>query len=288
MSATRRFGALRKAQAFGARGAATRLAWPGVALLLAACSTPGSEFSVLPGPGKDQAAFQQDMLICQRDAIAHTGYNTPLPPVSVPPATAPPQAPPPAAADEPANIAAGPSAPGPAQPLDEAGYLQCMASRGDTVQAEPSAYADQFYPNGDFGSYDYPWGGSYGYPGGWGNPGPVYDGGLFGGFAFGFGGDGYHRWDHDHWDHDHGRFGTGMFGHGRLRPLANLATADSTTAASGTAASGTAASGTAALGTAGTATDRMRFASPVRSSRKRSSSGFRCQGDRRKTDQVDQ
>ena len=224
MSATRRCGARGGARSLGPRGAVNRLAWLGSALLLAGCSTPESAFSVLPGPGKDQAAFQQDMMICQQHAVAHTGYNTPVPPTPVPPtpvppATAPPQPPPPAATGGPANTAANPPAPGSIQPLDEAGYLQCMASRGDTVQAEPGAYADGFYPNGDFGPYDYPWDYSYGYPSGWGYPGPFYDGGLFGGFAFGFGGGGYRHWDHDHWDHDHWhhdhwRFGHGGFDHG--------------------------------------------------------------------------
>jgi len=193
---------------------------------------------VLPGKDKDLAAFQQDELVCQRHAVAHTGY-TAAPPSGAPVATD-------GAAAGLANngsthdkaggdktgsdtVVGVPVAPGatavnvpPAdgiQPFDEAGYLQCMASRGDTVQPIPAQYATSAY------TYDsaYPYGYVYGYP--YGYPYSYYDGGFYGGFGWGgWGHGGWHRggwgragWGHAGWGHGgwgHGGFAHGGFGHG--------------------------------------------------------------------------
>jgi hypothetical protein len=185
-------------------GAGRGLAPLTLVLALGACATsPGSALTVLPGPGKDQAAFQQDALVCQQHAVAHTGYNAPVP----------------SAAAGSAAGAANTVPPGGAQPFDEAGYLQCMASRGDTVQAQPSAYAAGTDPYGYAWPYGYPYAYPGGYPTGFGYPYPFYDGGLYGGFGFGFG---HGRFDHDRFAHGgfghdrfaHGGFGHGGFGHG--------------------------------------------------------------------------
>ena len=177
----------------------------GVALALAGCATPTeSAFSVLPGVGKDQAAFQQDMAVCQQHAVAHTGYNAPPPPAAAGSATGSPGGP--------ANAAQAGGAP----PFDVTGYLQCMASRGDTVQAQPDVYAAGIDPE----LYPYPDG--YPYPYGYDYPYPFYDGGLAVGFGFGSGRF-YHRrfgpagWGHGGWGHGgwgHGGWGHGGWGHG--------------------------------------------------------------------------
>ena len=62
------------------QGLAQRLAPLGIALALGACAStpsPGLPVVVLPGTGKDLAAFHQDELICQQHAVAHTGYGGP-------------------------------------------------------------------------------------------------------------------------------------------------------------------------------------------------------------------
>lgn len=211
-----------------AGGAASGLASISVVLVLGACAaSPGSGFTVLPGSGKDQAAFQQDSLVCQQHAVAHTGYNTPVPSVTTGPV---------AGATNAAPEGGGP------QPFDQAGYLQCMASRGDTVQALPAAYAAEPYPDGDAWPYGYPFGYPDGYPVGFGYPDPFYDGGLYGGFGFGFG---YGRFGHGRFDRDrfahggfdrdrfaHHGFGHGGFTHGGL-PMAVSVTVGSATAGAG-------------------------------------------------------
>lgn len=198
MCSTRGLAVQGVAQRLVAGGAFRGLAPLGVALLLGACATSsGAAFSVLPGPGKDQAAFQQDMLVCQQHAVAHTGYNAPVPTAAA------------GAAANPVDTVA----PGGTQPFDATGYLQCMASRGDTVQAQPTAYAAGIYPDGYSYPYGYPY--AYGYPTGYGLPGPFYDGGLYGGLGLGFGFGGG-RFGHERFEHgrfEHGRFAHGGFDH---------------------------------------------------------------------------
>jgi hypothetical protein len=110
------------------------------------------------------------------------------------------------------TTAANAAVPVRAQPFDEAGYLQCMASRGDTVQPQSARYTPA-YPHGDSNAYGYP----YGYP--YDSPHGFYDPGFVGVFGFG---DGFHHgFDDRRFDHRgfaHRGFGHGGFGHGpRLR-----------------------------------------------------------------------
>jgi hypothetical protein len=196
---------------------AQRFAPLGVALALGACAStppPGLPVAVLPGTDKDLAAFQQDELICQQHAVAHTGYGSPAGSA----ATGSPTGKPGSAANTVSGngtaratpvaggtTAANAAVPVGTQPFDEAGYLQCMASRGDTVQLEPEGYAAA-YPYDDSYAYGYPYGYAYDY----GYPYGFYDPGFVGVFGFG------HRFHHgfDHHRFDHGRFGHGGFGHG--------------------------------------------------------------------------
>ncbi|WP_428492862.1 hypothetical protein [Rhodopila sp.] len=190
-------------------GAVARVMALGVVMLLGACAaSPDAAFRVLPGPGKDQAAFGQDQAVCQQHAVAHTGYGTPAPPTA-------------GAAAKPGAIAAT------GVPFDATGYLQCMASRGDTVQAQPSAYPLGIYPD-EYPyayQYGYPYAYSYGVPAEPGYPYPFYDGALYGGLGlgFGFGGGrffhgsfhhGFHHGGFEHHGFEHHGFGHGGFEHG--------------------------------------------------------------------------
>ena len=193
-----------------ARRVVSRLMPLGMVMLLGACAaSSGPAFSVLPGPGKDAAAFGQDQRVCQQHAVAHTGYDAPVPP----------------AAGAAGGLGAS-AAPG--VPFDSTGYLQCMASRGDTVQAQPSTYAAGIYPD-DYPyayQYGYPYAYQYGFPAEPGYPYPFYNGALYGGLGLGFGFGGgrfyhgpfHHGWFHDggfeHHVFEHGGFGHGGFGHG--------------------------------------------------------------------------
>jgi hypothetical protein len=203
-----------------AQGLAQRLASLSVAAALVACTStppPGLPVAVLPGTGKDLAAFQQDELICQQHAMAHTGYGSTTGSVVTgsqagtagnpangvsrnATAGAPPFA---------APTAANAAVPAEAQPFDATGYLQCMASRGDTVQPRPAqnAVAD---PYGAYYAYGYPYGYLYDYPYGF------YDPGFVG--AFGFVGRFHHGFDHRAFAHGgfqhHGFAHAGGFGHG--------------------------------------------------------------------------
>src|ERR1700753_1760215 len=70
--------ALQGARAGSTVIAARRLLPLGAALMLGACTDgqpSGPAVIVLPGSGKDFAAFQQDDTICRRHAAAHTGYG---------------------------------------------------------------------------------------------------------------------------------------------------------------------------------------------------------------------
>jgi hypothetical protein len=162
----------------------------------------GPPVSVLPGQNKDAAAFQQDELVCQQHAVAHTGYGdltrSGAPGAAVSGANSGVAGT--AAAGSGAGITnAAAVTPSP----DAVGYLQCMAARGDTVQAEPAAYADGY---GYGYSPDlYPYGYGYGYPY------DYYDGG----FAWGGGGyGGWHGGGFHHGGFGRGGFAQGGFGHG--------------------------------------------------------------------------
>jgi len=194
--------------------AAGRFAPIGVALTLAACasSPPGYPVAVLPGTGKDQAAFQQDVRVCQQHAVAHTGYTDSA--LSAPPDTPAgitPNGATQAAPLIPGNATANAVAPAGTQPFDAAGYLQCMAARGDTVQPQPYADAEAAYPYGSA----YPDGYAYGYPYAAAYPYPFYDDGFYGGIGWGgFGNGHFHHGGFAHGGFAHGGFAHGGFAHG--------------------------------------------------------------------------
>jgi hypothetical protein len=204
---------------------ARRLLPLGVALMLGACASeppPNPTAVIVPGPGKDAAAFQQDDVICRSHAAAGTGYgdlsqrpavSTPTPgsagtaptpgtvaptvaPAAVPlagtgapqPAGATPSALPGAEVAMANNPAASSTEPPEVTGSNAVGYLQCMAARGDIVQSQP-LYADA----GDWYGYPYP-PYFYDYPYGF------YGAGSIGVFAVG----GFH----------HGHFHRAFFNHG--------------------------------------------------------------------------
>lgn len=205
------------------QGLAQRLAPLGIALALGACAStppPGLPVVVLPGTGKDLAAFHQDELICQQHAVAHTGYGGPTGSAAAgSPAGTPGDAANGASRNGTAGgtpiaartTAANAAVPVGAQPFDEDGYLQCMASRGDTVQPQPAGYA-LAYPYDDSYAYGYP----YGYPYAYDYPYGFYDPGFVG--VFGFGRGFHHGFDHgfDHGGFNHRSFAHGGFAHGGL------------------------------------------------------------------------
>ena len=133
---------------------------------------PGPAMVVLPGKGKDQAAFQQDERRCQQ-AVAQ------------PPGSAPA-----AGANNPYAAA------GVAWPGEELAYAQCMTTLGDTTQAlgaaaypgYPGYPADPGYPAYGYAAYGYPY--------------PDFYGAFYGGWGGGWGG-GWRRggWGHGGWGH---------------------------------------------------------------------------------------
>jgi hypothetical protein len=203
--------------------AARRLAPVAVALALGACATspPGYPVTVLPGTGKNLAAFQQDQAVCEQHAVAHTGYGGPGQPgaTNLPAGTASsprngaseggPAGPGVTTAN--AAVPANAAGPGGNQPFDGVGYLQCMASRGDTVQPQPGAYGATAF------GYGAPYGYAYGYPYDYGYPYPFYDDAFYGGFGVvggGFAHRGFFHRGFVHGGFGHGGFGHGGFGHG--------------------------------------------------------------------------
>jgi hypothetical protein len=161
------------------------LASLGATVALSACVSvqpPSPSAIVVPGQGKNLAAFQQDDLVCQRHAIAHTGY----------------------AGETPGGLAGGENASAPiaTEALDEVGYAQCMAARGNIVQPGPPEYAipPDLYGNGYVAGFP------YGYPYGFGSPEPVFTAG------FGWGGRRRGGWGHNGFVH--GGFSHGGFSHG--------------------------------------------------------------------------
>jgi hypothetical protein len=190
--------------------AARKLLPLGVALMFGACASerpPGPAAIVVPGSGKDFAAFQEDDTICRHHATANTGYGDPSPPhtqgssAAVSGATGEAGTAPaarttggvgaaegaPAGSGSTAMNASGASA---AEPPDETvpnqlEYLQCMAARGDTVSPVPTGYAE---PTSGYG-YGYPY--DYWYP--YGYPYGFYTGGFIGVFGGGFHSRDFHR-----------------------------------------------------------------------------------------------
>ncbi len=155
----------------------------GAALLLAACATATPPLMALPGKDKKLADFQQDEASCRQFA-AQAAYPKP-------------------GSAAPAPVVQGSAGTVAAWQRYDAGYAQCMTSRGDVVQPVPypSAYAYAypaygyyygdpfFYPGFYDGFYDgiglYGFGFGYGY--GFGHGGFAYYGPRGGAFAHGFG-----------------------------------------------------------------------------------------------------
>jgi hypothetical protein len=192
--------------------AARRLLPLGAALMLGACAMgrpSGPAVIVVPGSGKDFAAFQQDDTICRRHAAANTGYGDLALPHTQGSNAAPlgatgeagaasadgttsgvgTAAGAPSGSSSTAANASGASTP---EPPDEAvpnqsGYLQCMAARGDTVRPEPTGYAE----TANWYGYAYPY--PYPYPYGYGYPYGFNDFGFIGVFGGGFHDRGFHR-----------------------------------------------------------------------------------------------
>jgi hypothetical protein len=171
------------------------LALLGANLAVNACvagPAPGPMGVVAPGKDKSQAAFQQDQSVCQQHAVAQTGYgNASQNPADHLPAdgTLPGSG---------GGLASAPIPPGTA-PLGEASYLQCMAARGDIVQA---ASAGGYY---DGYSYPYPY--PYGYESSYYGYGYPFYGGLIAGWG------GWYGWGWHHGGWGHGNWGRGGWGH---------------------------------------------------------------------------
>jgi hypothetical protein len=188
--------------------AAQRLLPVGAALMLGACATvrpSGPAVIVVPGSGKDFAAFQQDDTICRRHMAANTGYgDLALPHTQGSNAGTTGEAgtawvagktggvgtaagAPPGSGTTAAN-ASGASTPEPPDETipNQSGYLQCMAARGDTVRPEPTGYAE----TANWYGYAYPYDA---YPYGYGYPYGFYDVGFIGVFGGGFHDRGFHR-----------------------------------------------------------------------------------------------
>src|SRR3954454_10897050 len=105
------------------------LAALGASMTLVACAAgtpPGPVGTITPGPGKTEAAYQQDQAVCQQHAVAGTGYGGP----STPAPTPPPAAAPPASATPSAS---------PGEPSGDANFMQCMAARRNTVRLAAAA-----------------------------------------------------------------------------------------------------------------------------------------------------
>ncbi|WP_158924426.1 hypothetical protein [Acidisphaera sp. S103] len=184
--------------------AAIRMLSLGAVLMLGACVSrppPGPAAIVMPGAGKDFAAFQQDDAVCRRHAAANTGYGDLALPhtvgsnaaISGPTGDAGAAAGAPTGSGAAAANAAGASIPEPngeAVP-NQLGYLQCMAARGDTVRPGPTGDVEAAnwygYPYPYDYSYPYPYGYGYGYPY------DFYGAGFIGVFGGGFHDRDFHR-----------------------------------------------------------------------------------------------
>ena len=132
--------------------------------------------SVLPGPGKDAVAFQQDEQVCQRHAMAHTGYADAVP----------------AGAASAANPPTQPS---------RRGRLRAVHGVAGRHGAGATHYAATSYGY----AYGYPY--PYFYP--YAAPYPFFGGGLYA--DWGWGGWGHGGWGHGGW---HGWHGGGWHGGG--------------------------------------------------------------------------
>ena len=177
--------------------AARRMLPLGAALMLGACVSeppPGPTAIVVPGSGKDFAAFQQDDAVCRRHAASHTGYGDLRPPhaegshavINSPTEEAGAAGGVGTPTDSGATSAHAPGTSAP-EPPDETvpnqlGYLQCMAARGDTVRPEPAGYVEAANWYGTAYPYDY----CYPYPYGCGYPYDLYGVGFIGVFGSSF------------------------------------------------------------------------------------------------------
>jgi hypothetical protein len=172
------------------------LALLGVNLAVSACVAgppPGPMGVVAPGKDKTQAAFQQDQTVCQQHAVAQTGYgNASQNPTDHLPADG--------TLPNSAGGSASAAVPSGAAPPGELSYLQCMAARGDIVQATSAG--------GDYDGYSYP----YPYPYGYGSPYYGYGYPYYGGLIAGWGG--WYGWGWRHGGWGHGYWGRGGWGHG--------------------------------------------------------------------------
>ena len=191
---------------------ARRLLPLGAALMFGACASvppPGPAAVVVPGLGKDFAAFQQDDTICRRHAAANTGYGDLAPPhtqgsnaatggttgeagtaraAGTTSGVGTPAGAPAGSGAIAANVSSA-SAPEPPDETvpNQVEYLQCMAARGNTVSAEPTGYAEA----ANWYGYDYPYDYSYPYP--YSYPYGFYGGGFIGVFGGGFHDRDFHR-----------------------------------------------------------------------------------------------
>jgi hypothetical protein len=185
---------------------ARRLLPFGPVLILGACAsgpTPDPAAIVVPGSGKDFAAFQEDDTICRRHVVANTGHGDlapPQTPVSNA-ATAGTTGESGAAAGAPggpgaaATKASDASAPVPPDAIvpNQLGYLECMAARDDTVLPEPIRYGESANWYGYAYPYNYPWPYSRFYPYDFYAPYEFYGGGFIGVFGDGFHDSDFHR-----------------------------------------------------------------------------------------------
>ena len=184
-------------------------------LALAGCAVgvpPGPSVAVMPGQGKDLAAFQQDDATCRQYALQANGYASPTDVANQSVANsavlgtvlgAAAGAAIGAAAGNPAagaaigagsglvlgtasGAGAGQYAAGSVQYAYDVSYMQCMATRGNSVPQAASAQ----YAYG-YGAYPYPYPAPYPYP--YPYAYPYYPGFIGGGVVF-F--DGHHHHHH--------------------------------------------------------------------------------------------
>ena len=168
----------------------------------------GPTVVVMPGKDTNQAVFQRDEAVCQRQAAARTGFGD----------TSKITAATPLGSGSEVTSVAIPAATGPV-----VSYLQCMAAHGNVVQMASMmdvGYYTYAYPYGGGYPYSgaYPFSYLYGYPYGYGGGYPFAYNGFIGGWGGWYGG----RWRHEGWGHGgwgrgggfHGGWGHGGWCHG--------------------------------------------------------------------------
>ena len=158
----------------------------GAVLALSACVVAPAPFIAVPGYNKDSASFQADEASCRQDAsrAAYAGASQSSEPGGAP-----------AIGTRSGNEAAW-------DRYDQQ-FAQCMATRGNGVEPQPSEGYGYGSPYGGYG-YGYGYGG-YGYPYGvaFGYPFGGFYGGVYDGFGLGFGYGGFGRFGYG----GYGRFG---------------------------------------------------------------------------------